>query len=151
MINKTNPRPRKMTGWISVPVPDPAAPADDGDSCPGVVAATPGDHAVCLVVSPASTVRQHQRPRALRHHRLLLQAVQGVQVHQVGLGRRGQGQHQDNSGPPAGMSPHRLPPPGLPGAQSEILLPVLHVEDGDVEQEFGVFGSLAQEGAVIMH
>ena len=120
-------------------MPDPAAPADDGSAGPGVDAATPGDHPVSLVVSPARTVGQDQRTRALGHHGLLLQTVQHVQVHRVGLGGVGQGQHQDHSRSATGMSPHHLPPPGLTGPESEVLLPVLHVEDGDVEQKFGVF------------
>ena len=134
-----------------LPVPDPAAPADDGNARPGVVAATPGDDAVRLVVGSARTVRQDQGTRALRHHGLLLQAVQHVQVHGVGLGGRGEGQHQDHARSTAGMSPHHLPPPGLPGPESEVLLSVLHVEDGDVEEKFGVFCSLGLAGAVIMH
>ena len=124
---------------LSLPVPNPAAPADDGNAGPGVDAATPGNHSVRLVVSSGRAVREDEGPGALRHHGLLLQAVQHVQVHRVGLGGRGEGQHQDHSGPPAGMSPHHLPPPGLPGPESEVLLPVLHVEDGDVEEKLGVF------------
>ena len=81
-------------------------------------------------------MREDQRSRALRHHGLLLQAVQQVQVHRVGLGGRRESQDQDDTRPTIGMSPHHLPPPGLAAAESEVLLPVLHVEDGDVEEKF---------------
>ena len=122
-------------------MPDPAAPADDGNAGPLIVSttATPGDDAVTLVPRTARTAGQQEGPRALRHHGLLLQAVQYVQVHGVGLGGRGEGQHQDHARSTTGMSPHHLPPPGLAAAESEVLLPVLHVEDGDVEEKFVVF------------
>ena len=138
---------------LAVPVPDPAAPADDGNARPGVVAATPGDDAVRLVVSSARTVRQDQGTRALRHHGLLLQAVQHVQVHRVRLLGGRQGQHQDHSRSSIGVSPQHLPPPGLPGPHSEVLLCVLHVEDCHVEKKLRVTMARAtrQAGPVIMH
>ena len=136
-----------------VPVPDSTAPANDCNARPVVMPAlpAPGDHPLHLVPGPAPAVRQEQRTRALGHHRLLLETVQHVQVHRVGLVGGREAQDQDHSRSAVRMSSHHLPPPGLPAPHREVLLRVLHVEDRHVEEKLRVTGAVSQAGPVIMN